>query len=110
MAMPLTEAVIEVSNIWSWWRALDTFVHRMVNIDAMWFGFVPGQVTTDAIFVLRQIQEKHCAVNKHLYITFVDLERAFDRVTRNVLWWGLGTQGVEEWAVKISQAMYTNGR
>jgi hypothetical protein len=90
-------------------RVLDTFIRRMVNVDAMWFGFVPSQGTTDAIFILRQMQ-KHCAANKHLYITFVDLERAFDRVSRKVLWWALGSLGVEEWAVKISQAMYTNGR
>jgi hypothetical protein len=28
---------------------LDTFIRRMVNINAMQFGFVPGQCTTDAI-------------------------------------------------------------
>jgi hypothetical protein len=34
---------------------LDTFIRRMVNFDAMQFGFVPGQGTTDAIFILRQM-------------------------------------------------------
>ena len=61
----------------------------MVNIDAMLFGFVPGQVTTDAIFVLRQIQEKHCAINKHLYITFVDLEREHSTGLREMYYDGL---------------------
>ena len=32
------------------------------------FGFVPGRGTTDAIFVVRQLQEKYLAVNKRLYI------------------------------------------
>jgi hypothetical protein len=30
-----------------------------------------------------------CLANKPLYIAFVDLERAFDRVLRKVLWWAL---------------------
>ena len=91
-------------------RVLDTFIRRMVNIDAMQFGFVPGQGTTDAIFILRQLQEKHLAANKPLYIAFVDLEKAFDRVPRKVLWWALRSLGVEEWAVRVIQAMYTNVR
>ena len=37
--------------------------------------------TTDAIFIVRQlVQEKHLAANKPLYMAFVDLEKAFDRV------------------------------
>jgi hypothetical protein len=56
------------------------------------------------------MQEKHCAANKPLYIAFVDLEEAFDRVPRKVLWWTLRSLGVEEWAIKIIQAMYTNVR
>jgi hypothetical protein len=56
------------------------------------------------------MQEKHCAANKPLYIAFVDLEKAFDRVPRKVLWWALRSLGVEEWAVKIIQTMYTNVR
>ena len=91
-------------------RVLDTFIRGMVNIDDMQFGFVPGQGTTDAIFILRQLQEKHLAAHKPLYIAFVDLEKAFDRVPRKVLWWALRSLGVEEWAVRIIQAMYTNVR
>jgi hypothetical protein len=56
------------------------------------------------------MQEKHCAANKPLYIDFVDLEKAFDRVPRKVLWWALRSLDVEEWAVKIIQAMYNNVR
>ena len=38
------------------------------------------------IFVLRQIQEKCREQNKGLYITFVDLTKAFDIVNRKALW------------------------
>ena len=44
----------------------------------MQFGFMLGQGTTDVIFILHQIQEKHLAANKLLYIAFVDLEKCLD--------------------------------
>ena len=40
-------------------------------------GFMSGRGTTDAIFIVRQLQEKHLAANKPLYMAFVDLEKAF---------------------------------
>ena len=54
------------------------------------------------------MQEKYIAANKPLYFTFVDLEKAFNRVPRKVLWWALGSLGLEEWAVRVSKGMYTD--
>ena len=39
---------------------------------------------------------------------FVDLEKAFDRVSRDVLWWALRKLVVEEWLINIVQSMYSN--
>ena len=74
------------------------------------FGFVTGRGTTDAIFVIRQLQEKYLAANKILYMAFVDLEKAFDRVPRKVIWWALRKLGVDEWMVRLVQGMYSNAR
>ena len=49
-----------------------------VNIDEMEFGFCPSQGITDAIFILRQLQEKYLAKHRKLYIAFIDLEKAFN--------------------------------
>ena len=38
--------------------------------------------------------------------TFVDLEKAFDRVPREVLWWALRSVGVDEWIVNVVRSMY----
>ena len=73
-------------------------------------GFVPGRGTTDAILIVRQLQEKYIAVKKPFYFAFVDLEKAFDRMPRKVLWWALRSLGVEEWAVRVIQGMYVNAR
>ena len=67
--------------------------HQMVSIDDSQFGFVPGRGTTDAIFVVRQLQEKYLTANKRLYMAFVDLEKAFDRVPWKVIWWALRKLG-----------------
>ena len=40
-------------------RVLDFFIREMVDIEAMQFGFVSGLGTTDAIFIIRQLQEKY---------------------------------------------------
>ena len=103
--LKLTDQVMKLLE-----RVLDNFIRGMVDIDAMQFGFVPGRGTTDAIFIIRQLQEKYIAANKPLYIAFVDLEKAFDRVPRKVLWWALRSLGVEEWAIRVIQGMYTDVR
>ena len=43
-------------------------------------------------------------------MAFVDLEKAFDRVPRKVIWWALRKLGVEEWIVRLVQGIYANAR
>ena len=85
-------------------------LRQVMSTDDSQFGFVPGRGTTDAIFVVRQMQEKYLAVNKRLYMAFVDLQKAFDRVPQKVIWWTLRKLGVEEWIVGLVQGMYANAR
>ena len=37
-----------------------------MSIDDMQFGFVPGKGTTDDIFIMRQVDERHQARKKKL--------------------------------------------
>ena len=48
------------------------------------------------------------STNKELWMAFVDLEKAFDRVPREVLWWALRRLKLEEWLVQVIKAMYEN--
>ncbi|XP_056006898.1 uncharacterized protein LOC130050697 [Ostrea edulis] len=86
--LKLTEQVIKVLE-----RIVESLIRQLVTIDDSQFGFGPGRGTTDAIFVVRQLQEKYLVVNKRLYMAFVDLEKAFDSVPRKVI--------SEEFAVKV---------
>ena len=49
-------------------------------------GFRQGRGTVDMIFTVRQLQEKCREQNRGLYITFIDLTKAFDTVNRDGLW------------------------
>ena len=71
---------------------------------------MPGKGTTDAIFILRQLHEKHISKKKNLYFIFVDLEKAFDRIPRKILWWSMRKLGVEEWLIEVVKSMYENAK
>ena len=57
---------------------------EVVDIDKMQYRFMPEKGTVDVVFVLRRLTEKFRAKNKKLFFIFVDLEKAFDRVPREV--------------------------
>ena len=103
--LKLTEQAMKIYR-----RIVDGLIRQVVSIDHSQFGFVPGRGTTDAIFMVLQLQEKYLSVNKRLYMAFVDLEKAFDHVPRKVIWWALRKLGVEEWIVWLVQGMYANAR
>jgi len=73
----------------------------------MQFVFVKGKGTTDAIIIVRQMQEKLRTKGKKLYFGFVDLEKAFDSVLREVIRWAMRKLGVEEWLVLAVMSMYS---
>ena len=45
----------------------------------------PRPLTNDANFIVCQLQKKHMAANKLLYMAFVNLEKAFDRAPRDLV-------------------------
>ena len=91
-------------------RVVEGLIRQRVEIDEMQCGFMSGRGTTDAIFIVRQLQEKHLAANKPLYMAFVDLEKAYDLVPRDVIWWAMRKLGIDEWLVRLVQSMYKDVR
>ena len=57
--LKLTEQVMKILE-----RILDGLIRQVVSIDDSQFGFVPGRGTTDAIFLVRQLQEKYLAATR----------------------------------------------
>ena len=91
-------------------RVVEGFIRQRVVINDMQCGFMQGRGTTDAIFILRQLQEKHLVAGKPLYLAFIDLEKVFDRVPREVIWWSMRKLKIDEWLVRIVQSMYKEVR
>ena len=91
-------------------RVLEKRIRKMVKVDEMQFGFMPGKGTIDAVFILRRLQEEYRDKGKKLYMCFVDLEKAFDRVPRKVMEWAMRKRGIPEIMVRAVMSLYTGAK
>ena len=51
-----------------WEKILEERLREVVKIDECQFGFQEGKSTIDAIFILRQVLEKHIEKKKELFM------------------------------------------
>ena len=66
-------------------RLVEKKVKSKVTLASMQFGFTSRKGTTNAIFTVRQMQEKYLAKKKELWTAYVNLEKAFDPVPWNLV-------------------------
>ena len=71
---------------------------------------MPCKGTIDAVVILRRLQEQYLDKEKKLYICFVDLEKAFDRVLRKVLEWAVRKRGISEVIVRAVMSLYEGAK
>ncbi|KAK3569817.1 hypothetical protein QTP86_005850 [Hemibagrus guttatus] len=93
-----------------WERVVEARLRKVVEICEQQYDFMPRKSTTDAIFALRILMEKYRDGQRELHCVFVDLEKAYDRVPREELWYCMRKSGVAEKYVRVVQDMYERSR
>ena len=68
-------------------KIIEARLRDRVEISKQQYGFMPGKGTTDAMFALRMLMEKYREGQRELHCVFADLEKAYDRVPREELWY-----------------------
>ena len=84
-----------------WERIIEAMIRKEVTIAEQQFGFMPGRSTTDTIFCLRMLLEKWTEGQKVVHCAFINLEKAYHRVTREELWKCLRLAETPECYIKI---------
>jgi ubiquinone/menaquinone biosynthesis C-methylase UbiE len=62
----------------------------------------------ETIFLIRQLMERYRVQKKDLHMVLIDLEKAYDKVTRNIIWWALQKHKVSTKYITLIKDMYDN--
>jgi hypothetical protein len=62
----------------------------------------------DTIFLIRQLMERCREQKKDLHMVFIDLEKAYDKVPRNIMWLVLQKHKFSTKYITLINDMYDN--
>nr|XP_043614575.1 uncharacterized protein LOC122586658 [Erigeron canadensis] len=77
-----------------WEKVIKMRLRRVTKVAENQFGFMPGRSTMEAIHITRSLMEKYREKQKALHCAFLDLEKAYDSVPRQLIWRMLQAKGV----------------
>ena len=91
-----------------WERVIEQRLRGTTQISTNQFSFMPRRSTIEAIFLIRQVMEQFREQKKDLHIVFIDLEMAYNKIPRNIMWWALDKHKVPTKYVTLIKDMYNN--
>ncbi len=87
------------------------FRNMMIEIDdSCQFGFKANAQTSDNLFILQSLVNRQKFKNKPLYVSFVDLTKAFDYVNRYAQYYKLMKRGVKGKLLNLICDMYKKAK
>jgi hypothetical protein len=90
-----------------WEMIIEHHLRGVTNVTENQFGFMSGRSTKEAIFLIRQLMERY-REQKDLHMVFIDLEKAYNKVPRNIMWWTLQKHKVSTKYITLIKDMYDN--
>ncbi|XP_056685958.1 uncharacterized protein [Spinacia oleracea] len=89
-----------------WERIIEQRLRRTVKISENQFGFMPRRPTMVAIHLIRKLMENYQDKRKDLHMVFIDLEKAYNKVPREILWWELSRKRIQMKYIDTIKDMY----
>ena len=91
-------------------RVLEGRLRRKIEeaMEEEQYGFRKDRSTFDLIFSLRNMMEKRWEFGRDMVMTFIDIEKAYDSVPRQLVWEVLRRKQVNRAEVQMIKAMYKN--
>ena len=87
-------------------RVVRNRLKRIVQMNDNQCGFVEGRSTFDTIQCMRITMEEYREAQTDLHLVFIDLEKAFNPVPRDLIWVAFRSFNVPEAYVRMIQDMY----
>jgi hypothetical protein len=91
-----------------WERIIEHRLRGVTNVTENQFGFMLGRSTMETIFLIRQLMKRCREQKKDMHVIFIDLEKAYDKVPRNVIWWALQKHKVSTKYIALVKDIYDN--
>jgi hypothetical protein len=91
-----------------WEKIIEHRLKGVTNVTENQFSFMPGRSTMETVFLIRQLMERCREQKKDMHMGFIDLEKAYDKVPRNVMWWVLQKHKVSSKYITLIKDMYGN--